>query len=136
MDNTTKKEETIKGYYVILSTGAYSDYDPEYFVGAMEITKEDLDKQGEFIGDELLDWYDSLPEKESKGWDGIRSVKYDPNEPEGCIWSGDLAEKWIERMEKWLEEKGFRKLPEGIPEINVSYSEIPSTKKRKEDYYL
>lgn len=77
-----------------------------YFYGEKEISKEELEIKGRAVGDWVL--------KEFR------------NEDEVIDYSIDEAEKWREVMERWLIESGYTKIPENdVPEINVSYSDIP-----------
>ena len=86
--------------YVILSEGAYSDYDPKYFCGREPITQAELDMKGREIGDAL------------------HATKQEDQD------SYDLRELWFEKMRAWLSTKGYEELPKEIPEINVYY-DIP-----------
>ena len=105
-------------YYVILSTGSYSDYDPQYFVGEKrEITQEELDEAGRRVGDEIYDWYDKLPKRKST--DGL--VKYDPDTEKRVYEYSSLKKIWFSKMKIWLEDNGFEQAPENIPEININF---------------
>ena len=110
-------------YFVILSDREYSDYDPIYFMGDNQITKKELNKKGREVGDLVLNEFEKLPKRKSTSpWEG-ETESYNP-ETEKTVYSPDFG-KWYLIMEKWIEQKGFKKLPENIPEINVAYSDIP-----------
>lgn len=97
-------------YFVILSQGAYSDYSPEYFMGDVEITNKEFQLKGLEIGDRL--------------------TLLNPDE------RYENVETWFKEMKQWLSSKGYAPLPSRIPEINVAYSDIPTSKERsliKED---
>ncbi len=118
-------------YYLILSEGAYSDYSPTYYVGDKLITQEEFDVKGREVGDEVESWFATLPEKEFKDWRGeLATSKYDPATDEKLN-SYSLASIWNDKMATWIKEQGFVELPENIPEINVSYSEIPTSRDNK-----
>jgi len=110
--------EKDKKYFVILSTGEYSDYEPHYFMGDIPITQEELDKKSKEITDYLIAEYESFPERPATvSWYDREMERYDPitNErvPQPYFYT------WFPLMEKWLvEEKGYEKLPDNIPEIN------------------
>lgn len=125
----------MKKYYLILSEGAYSDYSPTYYSGNTEITQEEFDKKGKEIGDFLIDKLAKCP---TRIHDKIKCAKeYWPHvcnhEETEVYWedtgekahSYELAPMWFKQMENWIKENGFEELPKDIPEINVSYSEIP-----------
>lgn len=125
----------MKNYYLILSNGAYSDYSPTYYIGNKEITKEEFTKKGKEVGDSL---YKKLSECQRRTHDRIKCAKeywrgicgheetelYWPDTLEKAH-SYQLSSTWFKEMEKWIKENGFEELPQDIPEINVSYSEIP-----------
>lgn len=129
-------------YYLILSEGEYSDYDPVYFVGGKQITQDQLNKKGEETGDclyqKLSECTVRIHDREacSKKYYGIQCN----HEETEAYWqdtgeqahSYQLAEMWFKEMEKWIKEQGFENLPTDIPEINVAYSEIPHTKQFEE----
>ncbi len=100
MPHQGERKESMKEFYLKLSEGEYSSYSPDYYVGNNEITQKELDEKGKTVGDEVI--------KEYKDVDSYE-------------WSG----KWKLKMDKWLEERGYIKLPDDLPEINVCYSEIP-----------
>ncbi len=120
-----------KKYFVILSVGAYSNYSPYYYYGDNEITKEQLDKKGEEVGDKLMEEYLSLPErKETSGftWKENETERYNPNTKETVYPPRDM--EFIEIMEKWLlEEMNYEKVDDDCPEINVYY-DIPTSKSK------
>ena len=119
-----------KEHYVILSNGEYSDYSPTYFRGEREITQNELDEQGVRIGDECMDWYENLPERTILDWRGEpERVRHDPETDEN-IWSHDLSDQWFARMKNWIIAQGYEQFPEDIPEINVSYSDIPTSQNK------
>lgn len=116
-------------HFVILSSGAYSSYSPIYFMSDNLLTKEELDKKGIEVGDKLFEEFDKNPERPTKStWESNkgRLEKY-------SIMNGETlyppnGDEFIEIMEKWLvEEKGFKKIPNDLPEINVSYGELPNS---------
>jgi hypothetical protein len=122
-------------YYLILSDGEYSDYSPTYYVGSKEITQDELDKKGKEVGNSL---YTKLAECPTRAHDKVKCAKsywrgvcdHEETEP---YWPDTLEKAhpyqlggmWFKEMEKWIKENGFEELPKDIPEINVSYSEIP-----------
>jgi len=119
-------------YFVILSSGAYSDYSPNYYMGEVEITDKEFDRKGIEVGDKLIEEYLLLPERPSTSkwsWEENKTERYD-EKGEVIYPPGDAEFEKI--MEKWLlEEKGYEKLPEDIPEINCAYSDIPNSKNWK-----
>lgn len=117
-----------KKYFVILSYGAYSDYEPIYFMGDIPITQKELDRKGKEIGDYLIAEYESLPERPDDR-EGVE--KYDPATNK-TIFSPSF-EEWFSLMKKWLlKEKGYEKLPSDIPEINVYY-DIPHSQLKMDE---
>lgn len=132
-----KEETELK--FVILSSGAYSDYSPNYYVGRDEITQEELDKKGVEIGDLLLiEWQNvkEVPHVHVKDIFGetcdVTSKKWNRNCPDfdkvdengKRTWKGKIDSKWTPLMEEWLTSKGFSIVPDDIPEINTYY-DIP-----------
>lgn len=127
-------------YYLILSEGAYSDYSPIYYVGDKEITYNEFLKKGKEIGDEVINEWESLPERPHICKDNYccvytalgkpkKTEKYDPNDLKRYISnSGPMSNDWFDKMEKWIFSQGFKKIPDNIPELNSSYSEFPSNK--------
>lgn len=115
--------------YVILSSGAYSDYDPNYYVGEKEVTQAELTAKSLEIGDEMWAWFEALPEKEGKNWKGEPVMeKYDPSDLEKYISSsGPIGEDFTKKMEEWLFSEGYTKVPDGLPEVNVYYDVPRST---------
>ena len=93
-------------YYVNLSNGTYSDRQEYYWVGDNEVTDEELKKIAMEIGDDII-----AKEEEPKNSEWWRRAK-----------------EWDERMEGWLRDRGYTPLPYNIPEINVSYGDIPNSK--------
>lgn len=93
----------MKKYFVILSQGEYSDYSPIYYMGDVKITKKEMDFEGKKIGDSLID----APETGEE----VYRPRFD---------------KWFPLMEEWILGKGYERLPDDIPEINVCYSDIPT----------
>jgi len=109
--------------FVILSTGAYSEYNPRYYYGLFPITQEELDKKGKEIGDIVIKEFLELPEVEVEMGRVVYTVRQDKNgqkisSPDYCRWF-DLMELWL------LGEMDYEKVPEGIPEVNVYY-DVPS----------
>ena len=121
------KEKEMK-YYLILSSGAYSDYSPIYFVGEKEITQDELQQKAYEIGNKMWEWFENLPEKESvSSWDGHTFMsKYDPENPNKYISNGPDDDEFIEKMTEWLSIQGYEPIPRGLPEINVYY-DVPRT---------
>lgn len=121
-------------YYVILSKGAYSDYSPEYFVGPREITQAEFSEKAQKTGDFVIEEFTSLPERKHEHTSDFccKRTQYGPTEkywPE----SGRTAyrpdgSRFMELMRAWIKQEGFVELPDGIPEINVEYSDFPTTK--------
>lgn len=116
----------MENYFVILSEGAYSDYSPRYFIGNRKITKEELYKKGEEIGDILELWKENLPFATKIGYE---QYKYDIKE-DRIVFNCD--DKWFSEMVKWLDGEGFKDLPDDIPEINIYY-DMPTSKNKVED---
>lgn len=123
-------------YYIILSTGSYSDYEAQYYCGDIKITQDELDKKAKETTKEMLDLLDSLPLRKVELCQEQHShefyCKTNPNETERYFpETGEIAHsfslfhKWQEKMIQWLKEKGFEKLPEDIPEINTYYFDMP-----------
>ena len=113
--------------YVKLSEGEYSGYSPDYYGGKVAITQEELDEQGKIVGDKIIAEYEAYPEREYKpqySWQHQTTEKYDPITNKS-VYTYDHGEKWKLEMEKWLTEKGYTKLPNDLPEINIHYSDIP-----------
>ena len=120
-------------YYVILSEGSYSDYSPTYFVGEIEITDKEFQAKGEEVGDKLIAEFESFPQRSDTSgysWDKNEMERYNP-ETDETIFSSEFAEKWHNQMTEWLHSKGYTELPTHIPEINVSYSEIPNSQNKR-----
>jgi len=120
--------------YIILSEGAYSDYSPTYYVGERLITQEEMDKKSIEIGDKLYAEFDALPtRKHEPCFNGEHfsyckpMEKYYPDTGERA-YSGDLAPKFFKQMAEWLKEQGYLEISEPTAEINISYSEIPTSK--------
>lgn len=128
--------------YIILSNGAYSDYAPTYYVSEKEVTQIELDEKGRSVGDECIAMFNSLPERphdvircetqslSDKAFGVAYKCKHDPMDkywPETGkeAYSSQLSGIWFKKMETWLKEEEFKELPSDIPEINVSYSDIP-----------
>ena len=112
----------MKKYFVILSEGAYSDYSPDYYIGYIEITQEELSEKGKEVGRFLMEQYNLLPERKSTSvyeWDKDKMEKYDVNTDKTIFVPSDRD--WQPIMEQWLFEKGYEKLPDNIPEINIYY---------------
>ena len=42
--------------------------------------------------------------------------------------------KWFTRMKTWIASQGFSPLPEDIPEINIAYSDYPTSNGERSDY--
>lgn len=96
-------------HYVILSSGAYSDYFPIYFVGTTKVSQEVLEAKSLEIGDAM--WV-AFEAGEKEPW------QYRPDE-----------DSFIKRMSDWLYSLGYTKLPDKIPEINVYY-DVPRSKEK------
>lgn len=121
-------------YYLILSSGCYSDYDLTYYVGEKEVTQEELDKKAVEIGDKCLADYEALPERKHvcySSW--CCSIlkkgdleKYDPETNE-LVYDPFLGKAWP-MLEKWVEDQGYTALPDSLPEVNIAYSDFPVTK--------
>jgi len=113
-------------YFVVLSQGAYSDYSPDYYIGDEPITQKELDVKGAEVGDFIISEFEKLPERPFSGeynYSNETVEKYDPKTNKR-MWQPGFSE-WQPLMENWLKEKGYKKLPTSLPEINVSYSDIP-----------
>jgi hypothetical protein len=121
--------------YVILSDGAYSDYEATHYCGEREITQEEFNKKGEEIGDIILDWAESLPTRKAEVvYSSNKGVEtYNPEDGKK-VYTSDLSRKWKNKMIEWLSSQGYQEIPDNIPEINIYYSEIPNSKNRKTDY--
>lgn len=125
-------------YFVILSEGAYSEYSPEYWMGDIEITQEEFDKKGKEIGDLVIEEFNKLPARKHTCDRGNREycfhyysydngyVRFDPLTNKE--YSRPPQSRWQEKIEAWLTEKGYSKLPCDIPEINCHYDFPFSTK--------
>lgn len=114
----------MKQHYVILSSGAYSDYSPIYFVGDKEITQEQLKNKSEEIGTQMWNEWIAIPTRRQKSYwnDTEIDKKYDPENPKRYISdSGPDEDEFMEEMKEWLKTEGFEELPLNIPEINVYY---------------
>lgn len=111
----------MEAYYVILSSGAYSDYSPVYFVGPTKVTQEELKTKSLEIGDAMWAYFESLPERNGE----FGSHRYDPETNDYVGICPDEGE-FIEKMSEWLYSIGYQKLPSDIPEINVYY-DVPRT---------
>uniref|UniRef100_A0A6M3MEX6 Uncharacterized protein n=1 Tax=viral metagenome TaxID=1070528 RepID=A0A6M3MEX6_9ZZZZ len=103
--------------FVILSSGAYSDYDPIYYYGGRKVEERELKEVGRRMGDELLEWFEGLPNNKV-------GESYDPDTGE-IVDSHRLGEKWFKKMEVWLIDNKYKRVPDGIPELNASYSDFP-----------
>ena len=103
-------------HFVIISSGAYSDYTPAYFMGDIEISQKEFNEKGKEFSDLMIEEFQKLPIKLSEFGTEIR---YNPENNEE--YPSPDKEKWTILMEKWLTEKGFEKLPDNIPEINIDY---------------
>ena len=118
-------------HFVILSTGAYSDYCPIYYIGDEEITKTELLDMGREIGDLLLNKYNELPEREHKkiyDWDDQKTERYNPET--GKTVRRPSKDEWFILMEEWLIAcEKYKRLPENIPEINCYY-DFPSSQNK------
>lgn len=114
-------------YFVILSQGAYSDYDPEYYYGDREITQEELNKKSIEVGDSFMKEYLGFPERESTSKWAITGDKEKYNPKTGEVVYQPSESEYLEIMGKWLEnEMGYEKVGDS-PEINVYY-DIPTSK--------
>jgi hypothetical protein len=126
----------MKNYFEKLSTGEYSDYSPNYYMGDVKITQKELDEKGIEVGDKLIAEYMLLPERPYTSQfnfssDIGRMERYDKKTGETIYAPGDS--EWKPIMEKWLLEMGYEELDEDeIPEINVSYSDLPNSKNWKQ----
>lgn len=128
--------------FVILSSGSYSDYYPTYYMGTVEITQEDLDQKGTEIGDMLLaewnavrrvhhvheiTWREETCDVTASRYSSVCPEFDEVDESGKKISKSSIDKKWNPLMEEWLDEKGYKKLPEKIPEINIYY-DIPISK--------
>lgn len=121
--------------YVILSNGAYSNYDPIYFCGGELLSQDELDTKGREVGDIVSDIFNNLPVRKHEN-EKYHEVCYSTCEKYEKYWpltneaaySSDLSNLWFKEMETWLVSIGYKRIPKNIPEINVSYSEIPISK--------
>jgi hypothetical protein len=102
--------------YIILSSGAYSDYSPTYFFGDREITQDELQQKAYEIGDKMWAEWEALPERDGE----FGRHKYDPLTTKYAGIHPD-GNEFIEKMAKWLEAEGYEPVPTGLPEINVYY---------------
>lgn len=120
-------------HYLILSRGAYSEYSPEYFVGDKEITQKKFDKKAREIGDLCLAEFEALPEREHKHTSQWccsfgrheTTEKFDPQTGKKVY--SPFDDKWWKRMNEFIAEQGFTPLPDNIPEINIAYSDYPTS---------
>lgn len=120
-------------YFIILSAGAYSDYEKTYYMGDREITEEELYKKGEQVGDLLLKEYNEYPARIIKNsWGDDVKELYNPenNETVNIPYYTD----WIKLMEEWLKKEGYTKLPTDVPEINCYY-DFPTSNNKARDRY-
>jgi len=110
-------------YFVILSTGAYSDYSPTYYIGDEEITEKEFKDKGRELGDYLLNKYNELPEREHKkvaDWDDQKIERYNPETGKTIMRPSN--DEWFILMDEWLTvQKEYKTLPNNIPEINCYY---------------
>ena len=108
-------------HFVILSTGAYSEYSPCYYGGEEEITQEEMDFKAREIGDKLIKEYNELPERKVEkiySWQN-ETEKFNPETNKTVYPPKDYI--FNEIFSKWLiEEKGYEELV-NIPEVNVYY---------------
>ena len=116
--------------YLILSSGAYSDYSPTYFAGEKEITQAELTAKSLEISDKQWSEWEALPEIEAINWKNKPIMtKYNPDQPKIYVSdNGPDSGVFIEKMSEWLKTEGYEPVPNGLPEINVYY-DLPSTKK-------
>lgn len=118
----------MKIHFIILSTGAYSDYEPKYYMGYTQITQKELDEKSVEIGNAMYEKWLALPERKSTSnfeWEKDKMERYDPETNE-TVYS-PFENDYILILEKWLlEEMGYEKLPDDIPEINT-YDKIPNS---------
>ncbi len=118
-------------HFAILSEGSYSDYSPRYYIGDYALTNDEFQKKGKEIGDLVIREFESYPERPHvcrSEWccslySSAETEKYDPSTNDR-VYRVD-EEKWTKLMEEWLSALGFERLPEGIPEINIEYSDVP-----------
>ncbi len=123
-------------YYVCLSQGEYSDYDPTYYAGDREITDEEFQKKGREVGDKVLEWADTVPTRPHVCdepcfhiQDPMPDEPYDPKTGDRIYLSGEIEVHWDKAMVEWLNSEGFVSIHDkSIPEINTSYSDIPCSK--------
>lgn len=113
-------------YFVILSSGAYSDYKATWYMGDKKITQEEIDKKGVELGDAIVEWYELLPEKENERG---RKCKYDGDMD---IWPYKLEYIWRSRMEEWLKNQGYQEI-QSSAEVNIDY-DLPTNRDNLEDF--
>lgn len=118
----TKNQEQ---FYVILSDGAYSDYQKTYYAGPRKITNEEFRNKGEEIGDVVIEEFLALPTRQDVC---DTEERYNPEKPDKWISQEPDTSIWKERMIQWLESEGFEEVEEGdAPEINLYY-DVPCSK--------
>lgn len=106
-------------YYVTLSSGCYSDYSADHFVGEQFISQEDFTAKGVEFGDQIVLWWSTLERT------GTRGERIDENGVR--VWRhNEFTRRWRKRMEAWLAEMGYKPVELGA-EINIDYSDIPTT---------
>ena len=115
-------------HYVILSSGAYSDYSPIYFIGERKVTQEELNQKSLDIGDFMWKKFNELPERKGEDYYGRpKMIKYNPEKPDVYIGGSPSDDEFIEKMSTWLICEGFEMIPTtGVPEINIYY-DVPKT---------
>lgn len=120
-------------YFIILSSGAYSDYDTTYYMGDREMSKKELYKKGEEIGDLLLKEYNKYPKRTVKNyWGKDVEEAYNPENNEAVYEPDNI--QWAKLMEKWLKEEGFIEVSSDVPEINCYY-DFPTSNNKVQDRY-
>lgn len=106
-----------KIFFVSISDGEYSDFTQDFYYGPREITEKEFEDKAKWVGDFILDWFETLPGEGSKRiFEGQEIGRY------------TLGQMWLQEMEAWLEKEGFKKIPENTPDLHRAYGNMPNSR--------